>query len=777
MPTSQPYWSAAIRSAVGVGGRQGCNHDNTSPECRRLEEDDDEEEEEEEEELRGAEEKVEMERREEESPHSLIQCPGTNLRTQGATLELLKTCFRRWSYGAHRSPLRRIHSLKHDATKCRQSLRRPLGRPMTACAPEDISSFGRRHTLGKLLLRIPFQHATMVKQPKGPLAWGVANRYVHSPQVSTPSPSTSSSIHHLTSTTRTVTDCISSPNPSTECQPQAVGKKQKVLQNAEAEEGDEVLQEMDEFGNMRFSHSAQPHPTESVSRNPLRTAHVLDHGPLSTDGPLQQLQKEEGHEAARDVAAIDGKDAGREVVGEHEGSSEIFQRRQPRGMPSSLSSRGSRALLPFSPYIEVINRAKKNIWSPSNLLGYFPMGTAESILTFDLVIDKIRKCRNVPRNIGLYDNMCGGERLRCALARMMERTFMGVAVDPAHICISSGVTAVLDLFFFAVCDPGDGCLIPAPYFPAFDNDMSVRNAVVPIPVQPRDIGTYIPTAEDLENAYSLAEEKGVHPRMLLLTNPGNPLGTLYPEETLCELLVWAMEKGLHVLTDEIYANSKFGEHTSRFVSMAKVGNQAVAKGLVREDELKERVHTAYGMSKDFGLSGFRVGCIHTRNQDLLDVWSNLGMFAAVSTDTQHALAEMLEDDEFVKTYVKTNNMRLKNSYDIFTGALRDANVTFMPACAGMFCWVDLRFLLSEPTFPAEEALWKEMVVKAHVVLTPGAACHCVEPGFFRACYATMLPDKLHMACKKLIEFVDSMRLKQQKTSDGKRKASELSQEG
>ncbi|CAI7888973.1 unnamed protein product [Closterium sp. NIES-54] len=36
-------------------------------------------------------------------------------------------------------------------------------------------------------------------------------------------------------------------------------------------------------------------------------------------------------------------------------------------------------------------------------------------------------------------------------------------------------TSVLDLFFFATCSAGEGCFIPAPYFPAFDNDMSIRN--------------------------------------------------------------------------------------------------------------------------------------------------------------------------------------------------------------------------------------------------------------------------------------------------------------
>lgn len=105
----------------------------------------------------------------------------------------------------------------------------------------------------------------------------------------------------------------------------------------------------------------------------------------------------------------------------------------------------------------------------------------------------------------------------------------------------------------------------------------------------------------MEEAVLAAESKGIRARMLLVTNPGNPLGTLYPEATLkvineighflnlvlmdeasnnykkrggggpactlcllqaClyeqELLLWAVKRGLHVLSDEIYANSKFG---------------------------------------------------------------------------------------------------------------------------------------------------------------------------------------------------------------------------
>ncbi|KAL2629542.1 hypothetical protein R1flu_014228 [Riccia fluitans] len=424
-----------------------------------------------------------------------------------------------------------------------------------------------------------------------------------------------------------------------------------------------------------------------------------------------------------------------------------------------LSKRGSKALTPFSPYIQAVNEAKNYQWTPTNPEGYFLMATAESVLSFDLIHDKIRSCREVPATVGLYGDFRGGNRLRKAIAKMMERTFMGVEVSTANVCISSGVTAVLDLFFFATCDAGDGCLIPAPYFPAFDNDMAIRNGVEPIPVQPADTHTYIPTAVEMEEAALAAEKKGINPRVLLITNPGNPLGTLYPESTLKELLVWAVNRGLHVLCDEIYANSKFGPSANEFISMEKVASIAVNENLLSEKTVAQRVHTAYGMSKDFGMSGFRVGCIHTRNKGMQKFWQNMGMFAAVSNDTQHALSIMLEDEEFVDYYVAENNRRLKKSYEIFTSLLRAENVVYMPACAAMFCWLDLRSLLPEPTFEAEDRLWKELKDESRLILTPGRACHYAEPGFFRACYASMPPEHLTVATQRLTAFVERKRRK------------------
>lgn len=73
----------------------------------------------------------------------------------------------------------------------------------------------------------------------------------------------------------------------------------------------------------------------------------------------------------------------------------------------------------------------------------------------------------------------------------------------------------------------------------------------------------------------------------------------------------------------------------------------------------------------------------------------MGMFAAVSNDTQHALSAMLQDVEFVDAYVSENKGRLKKSYEILTQGFEAGGMPYMPACAAMFCWLDLRQLLFE----------------------------------------------------------------------------------
>ena len=54
-------------------------------------------------------------------------------------------------------------------------------------------------------------------------------------------------------------------------------------------------------------------------------------------------------------------------------------------------------------------------------------------------------------------------------------TLQGATVDPDHLTLSAGAGAILDNLFFMLGNPGDGVLIPAPYYPAFDIDLQVSS--------------------------------------------------------------------------------------------------------------------------------------------------------------------------------------------------------------------------------------------------------------------------------------------------------------
>jgi aspartate/methionine/tyrosine aminotransferase len=148
-------------------------------------------------------------------------------------------------------------------------------------------------------------------------------------------------------------------------------------------------------------------------------------------------------------------------------------------------------------------------------------------------------------------------------------------LDPESLVVGAGCNSVLENLFFCIADPGEGVLVPQPFYAAFKFDLGSRAGlqVLPVPVMPKSIlkaaredeflaipaSAYYPTAESLERAYQAAKLNGVQPRAVLLTTPNNPLGICYPEEVLAECVDWAESHGLHTVSDEIYAGSTYGE--------------------------------------------------------------------------------------------------------------------------------------------------------------------------------------------------------------------------
>jgi len=124
-------------------------------------------------------------------------------------------------------------------------------------------------------------------------------------------------------------------------------------------------------------------------------------------------------------------------------------------------------------------------------------------------------------------------------------------------------------FCFVLADEGDAVLIPAPYYARFESDMRVVAGCVPIPVYCKDpvVG---PSPNELENATRKAEIRGHKVKILLLNNPNNPLGIIYPPHVMSNAIQWAQNRSIHTIANEIYALSTHQKEGHSFQSVIKI---------------------------------------------------------------------------------------------------------------------------------------------------------------------------------------------------------------
>ena len=126
--------------------------------------------------------------------------------------------------------------------------------------------------------------------------------------------------------------------------------------------------------------------------------------------------------------------------------------------------------------------------------------------------------------------------------------------NPIPIHSQSGCASLLNGLFFSLAEAGEAVLIPSPYYAAFENDMKIVAQCVPhqVPMMHPAQG---PTVDDLDASFEKAAALNLKPKILLLTNPSNPLGTIYSAETIRNAVDWARSRGMHTVVDEIYGLS------------------------------------------------------------------------------------------------------------------------------------------------------------------------------------------------------------------------------
>ncbi|KAI8908138.1 pyridoxal phosphate-dependent transferase [Powellomyces hirtus] len=405
----------------------------------------------------------------------------------------------------------------------------------------------------------------------------------------------------------------------------------------------------------------------------------------------------------------------------------------------------------------MLDGLKKALGNPydakTNVNGILNLGTAENHLMFPELLEKLNSdaIRKVSPSMLTYGTMYGSDHLRGNLARLFN-TYLKPAKDVTadNITVHAGCGATLSNVAQALTNPGEGILIPCPFYGGFEFDLTMYAQAKLIHVQTKSTDEFLVTVDALETAFKIAEDEGTHVSALLLTNPGNPLGRALSPSTLLPLLQWAKRRNLHVISDEIYALSTFSE-SNPFVSVLSMPDLPDP----------DHTHVVWSFSKDFGSNGIRVGVFVSRNEPLLKAMHMFAVVTNASSLADGATANLLDDQKWVAWYVKENHKRMRSQCERITVELRGMEIPFLQPDSAFFLFMDLsryaKKIEAAHEGPAGEAwrtLWYKLL-DAGVYILPGEAFSCSEPGWYRIVF-TVPWERISLGLERLKKVLASI---------------------
>jgi len=348
----------------------------------------------------------------------------------------------------------------------------------------------------------------------------------------------------------------------------------------------------------------------------------------------------------------------------------------------------------------------------------------------EMVQDMIR---NLPQASGYCDSKGLFSARKAIMHYTQQKHVRGVTVE--DIYIGNGASELIVMSMQALLDAGDEVLIPAPDYPLWTAAVSLSGGT-PRHYLCDEQAAWLPDLADLRAKIS------PHTRALVVINPNNPTGALYPEPFLAELLDIARQHNLIVFADEIYDKVLYDGAT----------HTAIAS--LAEDVL---VVTFGGLSKNYRACGFRAGWMivsgersHARDYiEGLDMLASMRLCANVPA--QYAIQTALGGHQSIEDLVLPTGRLGKQrdlAYDLLT---RIPGVTCVKPKAAMYLFPRLdpqRYPIAD-----DQQFILELLQEEKVLVVQGTGFNWPKTDHFRVVF---LPDAdlLTDAIGRIAHFLD-----------------------
>ena len=381
-------------------------------------------------------------------------------------------------------------------------------------------------------------------------------------------------------------------------------------------------------------------------------------------------------------------------------------------------------------------RCAQNPWSSENPEGFINLGTAEHASLSPLMNELLQNAPVAIEEDLHYHCLYGKFSARQEVAKWLSvRAERQLKAD--HVVLASGATAIIEALGFALCDPGDIILIPAPCYCGFQYDLESRARVKLeyIPCWSKDNFSLLP--ENIEVVFNRVRHNGGRVKALLLHSPTNPSGRLYSGSELEHISDYCAQVGIELIVDEVCSDTSFD--LPRFYSALTFGCT--------------HVHVIHSLGKGYGIAGLASGIFYSDNSELVQAIASQAYFARMPNHLQTQMVWLLNHRN-IHGILKQSCAELSGIATNLVHQLEDLGVAVNPPQAGVFIWCYLGRVLDIQNFEDELAVFERLIREARINISPGQYFNAFEPGWFRLCFS--LPEgQLSTAVQRLKAFIQS----------------------